>query len=77
MRVVNLPSVPFMGVEFEQNAGRQAYPILLHKLQQFSPDILLLKKPYLLRRGKKKIWATPALSPPMALYLMQDAGAIA
>ncbi|OKH26305.1 hypothetical protein NIES1031_11055 [Chroogloeocystis siderophila 5.2 s.c.1] len=54
MRVVNLPSVPFMGVEFEQNAGRQAYPILLHKLQQFSPDILLLKKPYLLRRGKKK-----------------------
>jgi glycosyltransferase involved in cell wall biosynthesis len=43
--IVNLPSVPFMGVEFERNVSKKSYAILIQKLQQFSPDIIHVDEP--------------------------------
>lgn len=45
VRVVNLPSEPFVGVEFERNMSRQAKPQLQAELQAFSPDVIHVDEP--------------------------------
>jgi len=45
IRVINLPSVPFMDLDFERNISRSACPLLLKELQQFQPDIIHVDEP--------------------------------
>ncbi|MBE9064032.1 glycosyltransferase [cf. Phormidesmis sp. LEGE 11477] len=45
VRVVNLPSEPFMGVEFERNLSRQANRLLDQELTAFAPDIVHVDEP--------------------------------
>lgn len=45
IRVVNLPSESFMGVEFERNLSRRANPLLQQELQAFQPDIIHVDEP--------------------------------
>lgn len=45
VRVVNLPSVAFMDLDFERNISRKAYPLLLQELRQFQPDIVHVDEP--------------------------------
>ncbi|EDX87563.1 glycosyl transferase, group 1 family protein [Synechococcus sp. PCC 7335] len=45
VRVVNLPSEPFMGVEFERNFSRRANRRLNQELAMFDPDIVHVDEP--------------------------------
>jgi glycosyltransferase involved in cell wall biosynthesis len=45
VRVVNLPSTPFMDLDFERNVGFNAYPLLLKELEAFQPDIIHVDEP--------------------------------
>ncbi len=53
--VVPLPSEPFIGLEFDLNMQRQAYPILLQELAQFQPDLIHVDEPERLQLGLLKI----------------------
>jgi glycosyltransferase involved in cell wall biosynthesis len=44
-RVVNLPSTPFMDLDFERNVGFKAYPLLLKELEVFQPDVIHVDEP--------------------------------
>ncbi len=45
VRVVNLPSEPFMGVEFERNLSGKANRLLNQELSAFAPDIVHVDEP--------------------------------
>ncbi len=45
VRVVGLPSEPFMGVAFERNVSRQAIPVMQQALGEFQPDIIHVDEP--------------------------------
>ena len=45
VQVVNLPSEPFMGVEFERNLSRGANPLIQTELTAFQPDIVHVDEP--------------------------------
>jgi glycosyltransferase involved in cell wall biosynthesis len=45
VRVVNLPSTPFMDLDFERNVGINAYPILLQELEAFQPEVVHVDEP--------------------------------
>jgi glycosyltransferase involved in cell wall biosynthesis len=45
VRIINLPSTPFMGLEFEQNVSQKSYSVVLQELQLFQPDIIHVDEP--------------------------------
>jgi len=45
VRVINLPSTPFMGIDFERNVGIKSYKIVLEELDKFQPDIIHVDEP--------------------------------
>lgn len=45
VRVINLPSVEFMDLDFERNISRKAYSSLLRRLEQFRPDVIHVDEP--------------------------------
>ncbi len=45
VRVINLPSTPFMDLDFERNVAFWAYPQLQKELKQFQPDIVHVDEP--------------------------------
>ncbi len=45
VRVVNLPSTPFMDLDFERNVAFWAYPQLVKELEQFQPDVIHVDEP--------------------------------
>jgi glycosyltransferase involved in cell wall biosynthesis len=45
INVINLPSVPFIDITFERNISRQAYPLLIHELKKFQPDLIHVDEP--------------------------------
>ncbi|MGB3402619.1 MAG: glycosyltransferase [Microcoleaceae cyanobacterium] len=45
VRVINLPSTPFMDLDFERNVAFWAYPQLQKELEQFQPDIIHVDEP--------------------------------
>lgn len=53
--IISLPSTPFMGVEFERNVSRSAYPQVIQALNQFRPDVIHVDEPDRLFLGFGKI----------------------
>ncbi|MBF2047211.1 MAG: glycosyltransferase [Elainella sp. C42_A2020_010] len=53
--VTPLASSPFMGLEFDRNVTKTAYPQLLDALAQFQPDIIHVDEPERLQLGFDKI----------------------
>jgi glycosyltransferase involved in cell wall biosynthesis len=45
VRVINLDSTAFTGVDFERNVSQKSYQIVLEELEQFQPDIILVVVP--------------------------------
>ncbi len=45
VRVVNLESTPFMGLDFERNVSYRSYPVVLKELKKFAPDIIHVEEP--------------------------------
>lgn len=45
VRLINLPSVAFMDLDFERNISRKAYKFLLRKLEKFQPDLIHVDEP--------------------------------
>ena len=45
VRVINLESTPFMGLNFERNVSYRSYPIVLNELKKFAPDIIHIEEP--------------------------------
>lgn len=45
VKVINLPSNSFMGLDFERNVTRKSYQIVLQELQKFKPDIIHVDEP--------------------------------
>lgn len=55
VRVVSLPSDPFMGLDFERNIGRRAQQPLMQALAAFQPDIVHVDEPERIAVGLFKI----------------------
>lgn len=53
--VTPLPSAPFMGLEFDRNVRKSAYPKVLKALAAFQPDIIHVDEPERLQLGFDKI----------------------
>lgn len=45
VRVYNLPSTPFLGLDFERNPSIASYNILLQELEKFQPDLVHVDEP--------------------------------
>ncbi len=45
VRICNLPSTSFVGLDFERNVSIGAYSILLQELEKFKPDIIHVDEP--------------------------------
>lgn len=45
IRVCNIPSTSFLGIDFERNPSIQSYSIVLKELEQFQPDIIHVDEP--------------------------------
>ncbi|MDJ0571207.1 MAG: glycosyltransferase [Pleurocapsa sp. MO_192.B19] len=45
VRVENLPSNFFMGLDYEPNVSRDSYQVVLNELEQFQPDIIHVDEP--------------------------------
>ncbi len=45
VRVYNLPSTPFLGLDFERNPSITSYSILLKELEKFQPDLVHVDEP--------------------------------
>lgn len=45
VKVMSLPSEPFMGVDFERNVSRQARPTMQQALEEFQPDLVHVDEP--------------------------------
>jgi glycosyltransferase involved in cell wall biosynthesis len=44
-RVVNLPSEPFLDLEFERSISQKSYKIFLQELEKFQPDLIHVDEP--------------------------------
>lgn len=55
VRVVNLSSESFMGLDFERNVTGKSYQIVLQELQKFQPDIIHVDEPERLFTGFMRI----------------------
>ncbi|GAB4471804.1 MAG: glycosyltransferase family 1 protein [Elainellaceae cyanobacterium] len=55
VKIINLPSTPFMGIEFERNVSGKSYGIALQELDQFQPEIIHVDEPDRLFLGFGKI----------------------
>lgn len=55
VRVVNLSSESFMGLDFERNVNRKSYQTVLQELQKFQPDIIHVDEPERLFTGFLRI----------------------
>jgi glycosyltransferase involved in cell wall biosynthesis len=45
VRVVNVPSTPFMGLDFERNVGIHGYKVVIEELEKFQPDLIHVDEP--------------------------------
>ena len=54
VKVIGLPSEPFMGVAFERNISRRAHQLLQRELADFTPDIVHVDEPDRLYLGMLK-----------------------
>jgi glycosyltransferase involved in cell wall biosynthesis len=45
IRVVGLPSTPFMDLDFERNVNFQSYQVLVRELDKFQPDLIHVDEP--------------------------------
>ena len=45
VRVVNLASSSFLGIEYEPNVTRSSYQIVLEELEDFGPEIIHVDEP--------------------------------
>ena len=55
VRVVNLASKSFMGLDFERNVSKKSYQTVLQELQKFQPDIIHVDEPERLSTGFLRI----------------------
>jgi glycosyltransferase involved in cell wall biosynthesis len=55
VQVYPLDSSPFMGLEFDRNVKKNAYPALLKALSEFQPDLIHVDEPERLQLGFDKI----------------------
>lgn len=55
IHVMPLSSEPFMGLEFEQNVKKSAYPEVLQALETFRPDLIHVDEPERLQLGFGRI----------------------
>ncbi len=55
VKVVNLDSESFLGLDFERNVSRKSYQVVLQELQNFQPDIIHVDEPERLFTGFLKI----------------------
>jgi glycosyltransferase involved in cell wall biosynthesis len=55
VRIVNLESESFLGLDFERNVSRKSYQVVLQELQSFQPDIIHVDEPERLFTGFLKI----------------------
>jgi glycosyltransferase involved in cell wall biosynthesis len=51
IKVISLPSVPAIALDFERDPTEKSYQIVLHQLQQFQPDIIHVDEPERLATG--------------------------
>lgn len=58
VRVINLESHPFMGLDFERNINRKGHKTLLKELEAFQPDIIHVDEPERIFLGT---WQVPGL----------------
>jgi glycosyltransferase involved in cell wall biosynthesis len=58
VRVINLPSEPILGMDFDRNVTRKSYQIVLQTLQEFKPDIIHVDEPERLFVG---FWKRPCI----------------
>lgn len=58
VKVVNLPSTPFMDLDFERNVSFRAYQTVLEALEAFEPDIIHVDEPERLFVG---FWRVPGV----------------
>ena len=55
VKVVNLDSESFLGLDFERNVSRKSYQVVLQELQNFQPDIVHVDEPERLFTGFLRI----------------------
>lgn len=55
VKVINLPSTSFVGLDFEQNVSQSSYQIVLQELEKFQPDIIHVDEPERLWLGFFKV----------------------
>jgi glycosyltransferase involved in cell wall biosynthesis len=55
VRIINLDSEPFFGLDFERNVSRKSYQLVLQELQNFQPNIIHVDEPERLFTGFLKI----------------------
>lgn len=58
VRVINLPSIPLLDLDFDRNVSRKSYKIVIDRLQQFKPDIVHVDEPERLFAG---FWRIPGV----------------
>jgi glycosyltransferase involved in cell wall biosynthesis len=58
VRIINLDSESFVGLDFERNVSRKSYQVVSQELQNFQPDIIHLDEPERLFTGFIKIPGT-------------------
>ncbi|MBW4514615.1 MAG: glycosyltransferase [Timaviella obliquedivisa GSE-PSE-MK23-08B] len=51
VRIVNLASTPYMGIEFERNVSSKSYETVLRELVSFQPDVIHVDEPERLANG--------------------------
>lgn len=55
VKIINLPSTSFVGLDFEQNVTQSSYKILLQELEKFQPDLIQVDEPERLWLGFFKV----------------------
>jgi glycosyltransferase involved in cell wall biosynthesis len=55
VNVINLPSTPFAGLDFERNVSQSSYKIVLEALEKFQPDLIHVDEPERLWLGFFKV----------------------
>lgn len=55
VNVVNLPSTPFAGLDFERNVSQSSYKIVLEELEKFQPNLIHIDEPERLWLGFFKV----------------------
>ncbi|PSF35290.1 glycosyltransferase family 1 protein [Aphanothece hegewaldii CCALA 016] len=55
VKIINLPSTPFAGLDFERNVSQSSYKIVLDELEKFRPDVIHIDEPERLWLGFFKV----------------------